>query len=122
MKKGFISMSVVYSFVIIFLLLVLSIVSSNLSKVKLLNYIVDKAKEETTKSNINQTYIFGYTGASQKFIVPATGVYKIEAWGASGGGVINGGKGGYRETLRRSIHATLPSLRQNCRTSPQPFS
>ena len=44
---------------------------------------------------------FDYTGTEQVFTVPADGKYKIELWGASGGGVTvnntfyNGGLGGY---------------------------
>lgn len=37
---------------------------------------------------------FNYTGKEQIFTVPINGTYKIEAWGAQGGGA-NGGKGGY---------------------------
>ena len=47
-------------------------------------------------------YDFDYTGAEQVFIVPKTGTYKIETWGAQGGnsvaaGVLKstGGCGGY---------------------------
>ncbi|MEG2322301.1 MAG: glycine-rich protein [Bacilli bacterium] len=36
---------------------------------------------------------FDYTGAAQEFIVPRTGNYKLETWGASGG--LMGGLGGY---------------------------
>lgn len=40
---------------------------------------------------------FNYTGDYQTFVVPKTGVYKLETWGAQGGhrGSNNGGKGGY---------------------------
>ncbi|MEG2457834.1 MAG: hypothetical protein RSB41_02980, partial [Bacilli bacterium] len=46
MKKGFISMSLVYSFLILFLLLMLVIVWSNMSRENLLNSIVKEAKTE----------------------------------------------------------------------------
>ena len=36
---------------------------------------------------------FGYAGEVQEFVVEKDGIYKIDAWGAQGGG--NGGKGGY---------------------------
>jgi hypothetical protein len=36
---------------------------------------------------------FDYTGDVQSYTVPLTGIYKIECWGAQGGG--NGGYGGY---------------------------
>jgi len=40
---------------------------------------------------------FSYTGSFQSFIVPATGTYKLEVWGAQGGtaGSSAGGLGGY---------------------------
>lgn len=47
-------------------------------------------------------YIYNYTGAKQEFKVPRNGVYKFEAWGAAGGGMVgapagtmNSGKGAY---------------------------
>ena len=43
-------------------------------------------------------YEFNYTGYEQEFIVPATGTYKLETWGAQGGSYDNtyhGGYGGY---------------------------
>jgi len=44
--------------------------------------------------NISKTKskIFDYTGYIQAYIVPLTGTYKLEVWGAQGG---NGGYGGY---------------------------
>lgn len=53
---------------------------------------------------INGTWVFEFTGEVQKFVVPYTGVYTIECWGAEGGGLggygeeaekYSGGKGGY---------------------------
>ena len=43
------------------------------------------------------TWNFGYTGGTQSFSVPATGTYKLEVWGAQGGGGYkgSGGAGGY---------------------------
>ena len=47
----------------------------------------------------NKTWRYRYTGAEQQFIIPITGTYKLECWGASGGiGYGNKnpfGKGGY---------------------------
>ena len=37
---------------------------------------------------------FAYTGGIQEFVVPVTGTYQLEVWGAQGGGS-TGGKGGY---------------------------
>lgn len=39
-------------------------------------------------------FIFDYTGGAQQFIVPTTGSYKIELWGA-GTNDVNAGKGAY---------------------------
>ena len=43
------------------------------------------------------TKTFSYTGTSQIYVVPETGMYTIEAWGAQGGNGYNavGGNGGY---------------------------
>jgi len=41
---------------------------------------------------------FAFTGAEQSFVVPSTGTYKLEVWGAQGGaagGGYAGGSGGY---------------------------
>lgn len=40
------------------------------------------------------SFYFSYTGNYQTFTVPASGTYKIELWGAQGGGTY-GAKGGY---------------------------
>ena len=42
-------------------------------------------------------YLYGYTGYAQTFKAPEEGIYKIETWGAQGGGddTHPGGKGGY---------------------------
>ncbi len=42
-----------------------------------------------------QTWEFDYTGSEQEFIVPRSGEYKIELWGAGPG--LGGGNGGYTE-------------------------
>lgn len=45
---------------------------------------------------------FDFTGEVQTFNVPVSGIYKIELWGASGGGTINmSGKGGYTTSQYR---------------------
>ena len=50
--------------------------------------------------------VFDYTGAVEEFIIPATGNWKLECWGAQGGGGggesptgITGGKGGYSKAV-----------------------
>ena len=50
--------------------------------------------EEYILDNITSTD-FSYKGEAEKFIVPYNGVYKIEAWGASGSNNSFGGKGAY---------------------------
>jgi S-ribosylhomocysteine lyase LuxS involved in autoinducer biosynthesis len=47
-----------------------------------------------TVNVIQSTYTFNYTGGSQTFTAPYTGNYKLEVYGAQGGGT-GGGKGGY---------------------------
>ncbi|WCK57675.1 glycine rich domain-containing protein (plasmid) [Aneurinibacillus sp. Ricciae_BoGa-3] len=45
-----------------------------------------------------QVWNYGYTGGTQTFNPPYSGKYKLEVWGAQGGGRVdysNGGKGGY---------------------------
>ncbi len=54
------------------------------------------------KIELDSKYEFSYKGNYQKFIVPATGIYKIQLWGAQGGAGLKdlstlerGGYGGY---------------------------
>ena len=50
------------------------------------------------KDVVKNTYEFDYTGALQQFLVPVSGNYKLEVWGAQGGDTATpskGGKGGY---------------------------
>ena len=49
----------------------------------------------------NGVYEFYYTGSIVEFTVPTTGTYKIEAWGAMGGGgsTLMGPKGAYSKSL-----------------------
>ena len=49
---------------------------------------------KSTTNSALASHTFNYTGEEQIFTVPINGTYKIEAWGAQGGGA-NGGKGGY---------------------------
>lgn len=64
----------------------------------------DNIKSGTLKSDMDlyaqwadASYDFGYTGEVQTFKAPFDGTYKLEVWGASGGGdsTYTGGKGGY---------------------------
>ena len=49
----------------------------------------------------NGVYEFYYTGNIVEFTVPTTGTYKIEAWGAMGGGgtTLMGPKGAYSKSF-----------------------
>ena len=53
--------------------------------------------EDNSKKNLGlQTIDFDYLGSEQQFIVPQTGTYQLETWGASGGNYDGtGGSGGY---------------------------
>lgn len=57
-------------------------------------------------SNEHKSILFDYTGTEQVYVVPETGVYKLETWGASGGYAYDstrstggGGYGGYSTGL-----------------------
>ena len=52
---------------------------------------VDAQNGHSNKSN---EFIFSFTGQEETFIVPETGLYTIEAWGAEGGNLGSVGKGG----------------------------
>ena len=52
--------------------------------------------EIANRCEIGETWNFDYTGSEQLFTVPCKGIYKLETWGAEGGGYSNtGGYGGY---------------------------
>lgn len=64
--------------------------------------IVEKRDVATTiydvKINVSYSIDFSYKGRVQEFIAPHTGLYKLEAWGASGGtrvSTVLGGAGGF---------------------------
>ena len=55
-----------------------------------------------TNNDVQTIYNFDYTGGEQKFIVPTTGTYVVETWGAQGGsasGSTIGGYGGYSKGI-----------------------
>ena len=70
------------------------IVSGNVSANN--NVITTGSDDVTLKALWARTapYDYNYTGGEQEFIAKLSGYYKIETWGAQGGGA-NGGKGGY---------------------------
>ena len=51
---------------------------------------------------VSSTYNYEYTGKADEFIAPVSGIYKLEAWGASGGGTSSmKGYGGYTTATYR---------------------
>ncbi len=54
--------------------------------------------ENYLECETSKVWNYDYTGGEQNFVVPATGTYKLEAWGAQGGSLSTtyyGGYGGY---------------------------
>ncbi len=64
----------------------------NIEKISRTEYAEDMCKVVE-----GQEWTFDYTGSEQEFIVPCDGEYKIELWGAQGGGkgIFVGGLGAY---------------------------
>ncbi len=102
------------------------LLASNSSKDYSIRFWMDKDVEDTASMNkafqskivVDSTpinydgqivYDFDYTGGEQTFIVPVSGTYKLETWGAQGGyrdidiinikEEVNGGLGGYSTGL-----------------------
>ena len=61
------------------------------------NTKVTQAKDHTLTAKWQKNRVYNYTGNVQTYVVPKTGKYKLETWGAQGGGnsTIKGGYGGY---------------------------
>ena len=55
----------------------------------------------------NNKIDYDYTGAPQEFIVPKSGTYKLEIWGAQGGGVYPGYGGYSTGTINLSARSSL---------------
>ena len=70
-----------------------------------LDHILEYADEfgiDINNIDASDIYEFDYTGDVQTFVVPETGLYKLEVWGAQGGyrsNANNGGKGGYSQGI-----------------------
>ena len=105
-NKGFAISSIMYLILVMALLLVailLGLLNSrknilDTQKRKLINSLAAEPVEPLSKrefyySKDGNTYEFG-----QEYVVPKTGLYKIELWGAQGGGTA-GGKGAYTSGL-----------------------
>lgn len=99
-KNGFVSMTLVYTFLIVFLFLILAILNAYSKQSKYKNAIDDsidlkiKTKYDYCEYASTQAFSFSYNGKVQSFTSKCNGKYKIELWGANGGGN-NGGKGAY---------------------------
>jgi hypothetical protein len=51
--------------------------------------------------------VFSYTGSIQNYIVPSTGMYEVQVWGAQGGSGLSGGDiGGYGAYLNAVFDLT----------------
>ena len=98
-NKGFAITTVLYSLLLMATLILFLLIGSLSFKRSTTNEFVNTIKNELnsyTEINKNET-LFSYTGSPQTYIVPETGVYILEVWGAAGGSVngLAGGSGGY---------------------------
>ena len=94
-NKGFAITSIIYSMLFLSIILI----TTTLLILMRRKVLLDRTKEDA-KSLLNEyseTYYYDYTNNYQEFIVPKTGYYKVELWGAQGGSneVATGGKGAY---------------------------
>ena len=62
--------------------------------VDVINDSTEYDTEAYLSCDVSQSWDFDYTGGEQTFTVPTTGTYKLETWGAAGGGA-QAGFGGY---------------------------
>ena len=67
------------------------------------------SRSERSVTVVESNYVFNLTGSIQSVDIPVAGTYKIETWGASGGGTsIMKGKGGYSSgTFKLTTQDTL---------------
>ncbi len=104
-KNGFVSMTLVYTFLILFLFLMLAILNAYSQQNRYIDAIDQKIDLDVNTPNKyeycpyiagSSKFYYGYTGSSQAFVAGCSGKYKIELWGADGAGINNnGGKGSY---------------------------
>lgn len=97
-QKGVVLSGLIYALLTFFLLLLASLLMILWYRQNSINSLGADANEiyDYVAPPLSST-IYSYTGNYQTFVAPATGNYKIELWGASGGDFapILGGKGGY---------------------------
>lgn len=102
MKKGFISITIIYSFLLVFLFTLLLLLSLYTQKSRFVDSIVYEAKQQIYLKK----EVYQYNGRYYLYKVPKDGYYFIEAYGAQGGDITtqrinnpqhryNGGRGGY---------------------------
>ncbi|MDD3392810.1 MAG: glycine rich domain-containing protein [Bacilli bacterium] len=96
-KKGFVLGGFIYLLMALFLLLLLTILSVLAANKVSLDKIKDDVLYEVGEESGASMHSFSYNESYYAFIVPTTGLYKIELWGASGGDFLQilGGKGSY---------------------------
>ena len=120
-KKGIIAVSIIYSFFLIFTMLLILIMSRYLNTRVLLNeYKLDIKKSFYSSYNVTEYDSPG----SHTFTSPSTGYYKLELWGASGGdaGDYHGGYGGYATGIiylnaNQTVHIYVGGAGKNASTS-----
>lgn len=84
MKKGFISMTVVYSFLLIFIFTLLTLLVLYTQKSRLVDSIVLDLKEDIY-AIANNSYLFTDSNEQQEFVASLTGYYKVETYNVNGG-------------------------------------
>ena len=84
MKKGNLKNKTIKSVSI--LVMILTIMLLNINNIDIVNADI---------TNVGDSQSFDYTGDVQEFIVPKTGIYKLETWGAQGGSGSSTFYGGY---------------------------
>ncbi len=106
-KNGFVSMTMVYTFLILFLFLMLAVLMAYAQQNRYLEAIdskIDLKIDTKTDSEYcpysrGQTFSYTFTGEERVFVTECSGKYKIELWGAGGStrssNSDNAGKGSY---------------------------
>ena len=97
-NRGFAISTLLYGLMIMSLLIVVALISNLSTNRKNTTTLVDKIEDELNRLSLSDTggdYTGGEVDANgREYIVPSAGWYKIELWGAAGGGP-NGGRGAY---------------------------
>lgn len=82
-NKGFAISSVMYSILVVFLIILVGILGTLGSRKVVLDKLKKDLKEELESGTSDNVWDFTYTGNYQEFVIPSSGEYKIELWGAS---------------------------------------